>query len=560
MRTRFFRFTFLGIILTLNLACSQPITDRLDQIESIMDTQPDSALVLLNKISPEDLSSDESKARFALLMSIALDKNYIDVQSDSLIRTAVNYYSVRETSPNRMKAWYYSGVVETNAGHFNAAIVALEKANQDADAIGDYYYQGLINRKMAHIYNTLINLPAAIECNEKALRAFQRAGKYEHSAFCKLSLGINWFNCSAYDKAQELIREAKKESDNALLTQQCDLRLASISIEQRTDIGRALEVYERTPTELYDLYDYGYHAIAWELSGQKDSASAWMDRGYRMAQNEADSASLDYMLSKIAQLRGDYSWAFHLQSHTSRVQETHTTSILQESLASALKDYYKESLIVEEEKAARVRERRFREGVIAALTVVLLAVIFFSRLRKKNQQLELQMARYQALQEENRGVHWDNSQLIGSLFSERLHHMDALTEEYFTADERKKKDIVFSLFKRYLEEFRNDQKAFLALETDLNRYHNGIMERLEQQVPRINGEKRKIAALLFAGLPYETIQLILKSVSIESLRMQRSRIRKDIKSANAPDAEEFLSMLDTKKRLAGNITNECKAC
>ena len=122
---------------------------------------------------------------------------------------------------------------------------------------------------------------------------------------------------------------------------------------------------------------------------------------------------------------------------------------------------------------------------------------------------------------------------------------------------KEKKDIVFSSFKHYLEEFRNDHDAFIALESDLNRINNGIMERLVKQVPEISGEKRRFAALFFAGVPYETIQLIMRSVSIESLRMQRSRIRKAIKEADAVDAEEFLDMLEIKKRTAGNKTNEC---
>jgi hypothetical protein len=52
--------------------------------------------------------------------------------------------------------------------------------------------------------------------------------------------------------------------------------------------------------------------------------------------------------------------------------------------------------------------------------------------------------------------------------------------------------------------------------------------------------------LFFAGYSYETVQLILNKVSIESLRMARSRFRKEIKDADAPDADFFLSMLEMK--------------
>ena len=57
-----------------------------------MDTYPDSALQLLKTIDSKHLVTKEGKARYALLYSQALDKNYIDVTEDSLINIAVEYY------------------------------------------------------------------------------------------------------------------------------------------------------------------------------------------------------------------------------------------------------------------------------------------------------------------------------------------------------------------------------------------------------------------------------------------------------------------------------------
>ena len=224
-----------------------------------------------------------------------------------------------------------------------------------------------------------------------------------------------------------------------------------------------------------------------------------------------------------------------------------TQSILQESLNTALKDYYQSELAVEEVKNARERESRLWMGIIGGLILLGVVAIFVHRLRSKDKLLELQIAQYAAVQR-------DNAHLIGSLISQRLRHMDKLSDEYFTADEKKKKDIVFASFKSYLEEFRNDKDAFKSLEDFLNKYSNGIMDKLEKQVPRINGDNRRIISLFFAGLPYETIQLIFKRVSIGSLRTLRSRFRLEIKNANAPDAKLFLLMLETKK--GGQQTNK----
>ena len=50
----------------------------LEDVDSYIEARPDSALAVLEGIDVEDLGSREEKAKYALLMSMALDKNYID--------------------------------------------------------------------------------------------------------------------------------------------------------------------------------------------------------------------------------------------------------------------------------------------------------------------------------------------------------------------------------------------------------------------------------------------------------------------------------------------------
>ena len=540
--------TLLSIV-TL-LSCKHSVTRELNSIEDIIDVRPDSALALLEALPSNSIQIDGELARYSLLLSIALDKNYIDTMNDSIIRIAVDYYAPRQLSPYRMKSWYYDGVVQYNAGDYTSAIVSLEKSERDALLLNDNYYLGLINRKKASIFNSWINMPASIECQEKALSAFLKAGKYEHANYSRLSLGIEWSNYHDFDKARDIIQDVKYHTDNPLLIQQCDLRLASIMINKNESFQEALSIYRRIPESLFDLYDYGFYALAMEQTGNPDSVSLWMNKGYTKARNQADSASLDFVYSRIALLQNNYKLAFSYLENAAQVQEINTQSILQESLNNALKNYYQEELAMEKATSAREKERRTWMGVILGLGMIMLAGFFFWRLKRKDQILELQMAQYAAVRQ-------DNVHLLGSLFKERIHHLDELSKEYFTADDKRKKDIVFDSFKQYINEFRSDKDAFNSLEEDLNRYSNGIMNKLKEQVPTLSAEKRKFAALFFVGLSYETIQLITNSLSTGSLRTLKTRLRQEIKESNAPDAILFLSMLDT-KRVAGWQTKTIK--
>lgn len=105
----------IPIIVLLVVSCENVVTGRLNQAEDLLSSRPDSALALLGTINPKDLNTEPEEARYALLMSAALDKNYIDVCSDSLILKGVNYYSKKGNDRDKMLAWYYYGIVLSNA-------------------------------------------------------------------------------------------------------------------------------------------------------------------------------------------------------------------------------------------------------------------------------------------------------------------------------------------------------------------------------------------------------------------------------------------------------------
>ncbi|MEG1586762.1 MAG: hypothetical protein RR346_07795 [Bacteroidales bacterium] len=60
--------------------------------EQLMIEAPDSALTLLQSLDYRSFKSRKIRAKYALLYSQALDKNYIDIDNDSLIRPAVRYF------------------------------------------------------------------------------------------------------------------------------------------------------------------------------------------------------------------------------------------------------------------------------------------------------------------------------------------------------------------------------------------------------------------------------------------------------------------------------------
>ena len=96
--------------------------DVMDKVERMMTPKPDSALTLLSSIDKYGLGGDEEKARYALLMSMALDKNYIDTTTFDVLQPAIDYYIKNGTPDEQLRTYYYQGRIYQNQGDDDSAM------------------------------------------------------------------------------------------------------------------------------------------------------------------------------------------------------------------------------------------------------------------------------------------------------------------------------------------------------------------------------------------------------------------------------------------------------
>ena len=258
--------------------------------------------------------------------------------------------------------------------------------------------------------------------------------------------------------------------------------------------------------------------------------------------------------------RGQYKEAFYLVKESMTVQDSLTRVLLQQSVSGAQRDYYKSEALRQEEQLRNAKREKVLGWVIVLLLVLAGSSWFIILSRKKDRQLQEQISRLALQEKEIFRTNKANAHLLGSLFSTRIEHLDQMTRAYFNADDRQEKERLFKQIKQNVASLRNTPEAFSSLEDDLNRYCNGIMSKLRIQVPGINGNHLHIITLFFAGFPYEVVQLIMNSVSVESLKTARSRYRKAILAANAPDETFFLEMLEMKKRPQNNTNEVVEGC
>ena len=109
----------------------------LDAADSLIESRPDSALAILSAINPAELHSRPLAARYAVLMSMALDKNYIDTADFTVIQPAIDYYLTHGTPDERLRTLYYTGIIHKNRGERNEAMSCFMDAAELRDQVTD---------------------------------------------------------------------------------------------------------------------------------------------------------------------------------------------------------------------------------------------------------------------------------------------------------------------------------------------------------------------------------------------------------------------------------------
>ena len=121
-------------ILVLSVSCrrdSEAPDVAFQKIEMCMESLPDTALYLLKSVPHPEKLRGKSQADYALLLTQAMDQNYVKFTSDSLIALALNYYTVkRGDTAMRAKAQYYYGRVLRELGKDEEALSFLSSAKE----------------------------------------------------------------------------------------------------------------------------------------------------------------------------------------------------------------------------------------------------------------------------------------------------------------------------------------------------------------------------------------------------------------------------------------------
>ena len=398
---------YLTVIVVLSAfltSCSdRDVLRTLDDVDTYISERPDSALAVLDSLSGTDIRGREANARFALLYSMALDKNYIDLTDDSLINVAVGWYRRHGTADERLKAWYYQGRVYENAGDNEKAMESFVKAENCASEATDDISKGMLYKVMSGRYTQIFDYEDGALYNEKAKKCYLSAGdidKYAgtliYSSSLYYSSGDLKNAVSSLDSVKVLLKDMKEPRRNLYYVH--SMRLSK-EIGDSGKLSEELDSY---------LSEFRFEDISWvdvaeyfTFLEQYDSAEVALanfrkiNPGYR---NDPAYYLISYDLNDSVR---NFQAALEDYVNYSLISDSLSLVVAEQDIGF-IQERYEKELQIEKERNTRL--------LVSAISIfsilVLLWVIYVFRLKfkKNNEKLEIISERNKVVEERNQIV------------------------------------------------------------------------------------------------------------------------------------------------------------
>ena len=164
--------TVVCIAVVAGCADNSRLRDDIDRAGRLADTCPDSAIALLDSLSPAINQADKAtRMRYDLMLIKSRDKAYIEHRNDSMITPVVEYFTGHSDPDLTPLALYYAGRVYSDLGN---APRALDYFQQALTTIGDdtikhYGIYKVCHSQMAELFMHQRLYRYALESAEKAV-------------------------------------------------------------------------------------------------------------------------------------------------------------------------------------------------------------------------------------------------------------------------------------------------------------------------------------------------------------------------------------------------------
>ena len=561
-----FKQVYLIIIVIGLLSCHSGQLDKvLQQADSLMENDPDSALALLSSFPHPETLNQADFAAYQLMYTKAKDKCYMDLSCDTtLILKSLVYY--KEQGNASQKGWlnYYAGRVYEGAGKLFESGLYFLKAAEYAGEIPDPLLGMMANYYLGELHDKQYAFDKSLEAYKTSYAIYGQISGEKYTGTLLHSIGseygINGNRDSAYfylEKALDIAREQKDTIEMAAIYNDIGLYLREDSMFSKAKYylqqSLSLEsdsnwmVHQKTTlAEIYANLRESDSAL-FLLNGVKYAVEASNDIGlqaiYYSALAETEAVNKNYEAAFLNQKRYvtcvDSVYQFQRKSSLAETERVYNYIRYQEENEKLhLIQYYAVVTII---------------GIGSLGLIILCIVIVWKKWKKKQDLLNAEdtVDTLRKMEKEKHSSGHADKQVISSrcsaeekdkMVKKALLMQLNITKVLSQLNEKSDKDQTFlekfnTLF--YGEQRTNDVnwKDFYV---SINILYDGFAEKVQAAYTDILNEREiQLCCLLKVNMDTTEIACVMKQ-QINTVRARKTSIRKKLQAPDAADIVAFI--------------------
>lgn len=540
----------LSLILLATAGCSSSsrrTAATLDDVESYVNDRPDSALAVLRSMDAAALRRPSLRARHALLHTMALDKNYVDLQTDSIIAPAVAWYGRHGSPDEKLKTLYYLGRLQYNAKDYQQAIVTYTEALGLTDKARDPKYIGFVNQAIADTYSVTYQEKEALPYLDRAYESFLQI---PDSSLAKRTLykkALCLADQRKWDQAMTMYQNLLANPfgiEDLVSRIKCAYGLLLIQYDdQRTNEASMLfhECLSDAGT-LYSVNNWAAYALCLSREGKPKQSESILGQ---LEQLYPDDKRVDYWRSKIERENGDYPKAYSLYRSSMEYQDSLLRIQLEHSTMLAQKSYFEKRAIAEEQSARKRGEMLWISCSVFVLLILLSCMYLRYRTRRaQHEQARLQKtidmvsriaenmsSEKEALQQQYNALFQDYYNMLGKICAD---YEEGKLDKTNASDRA-----VLRRLDRIISDFSGNTDNRQAFEKILNRHLNNIMADFRRDYPKMKQQRYTLAGYIFAGIEMPIIS-VLMGIDMDVLYSRKYRMKNEISSSDVLNKDKYL--------------------
>lgn len=557
----------VGILLFVLLLSScfwnscREVKRTLSCADEVMWTRPDSALAILESVDTLDFRTKSLRARYSLLYTMALDRNYVDTTDIRIIMPAVRYYSRKGTPDDRLKALFYLGRMQTTAEKFDEAVVTLSRALEDSDKVLDKRMLGFVYSEIAYSYSQTKNFVESQRYYIQAEECFDQASEHRYSCMMVLNRARDCVGCMEWDVADSLFNRII--ADESFPSDYKAEAMASygrmLTICPSSDYDKALSMFERSielsgGEPFYDVNDECVYAYALAKAGRKKESQEIFDRLDKRGAGELPVYR--YCLSQVKRMEGDYSEAYSLLLESLKDTDARILKMQSQSSAVAQRNYYQLSNFEKDHEMLLHRLWMVVSVLSSTLVVACVSALLYRRYFKADKErrkltLLIEAAdRNLAESKESAELRLKDLEILQAdylkLYKGQCQWMFPFAEILYGSKEKKPKQsllksgVLDNIIQTLGDINSESQQGQIAFESELNRVYDNVMRKFRTDFKDWNENDIRLFSCVVAQFDAVLILRIFDLPSKDAVYMRRSRLKEKIRQSDSKNKNCYL--------------------